>query len=161
MTNRAHVQSLNDVIDSQANRIAELEKARDEWAEDAISWQERAEKAEAELARQIDKRTDEFRRAEKAERHAQLIAEAAAKVEAELAAARGERMAVDFEAAGKAAVEFLNENPNLLREVGELLDGEQPKSDVCSSCRGRGVTVYNDCADECFTCGGTGKKETK
>ncbi len=35
------------------------------------------------------------------------------------------------------------------------------KPDVCPTCRGRGMTVYNGGADECLTCGGTGKKEPK
>jgi hypothetical protein len=42
---------------------------------------------------------------------------------------RDEQVATDFEAALPAAVEFLDENPDLPREVGELLDGEGEKTD--------------------------------
>jgi hypothetical protein len=37
--------------------------------------------------------------------------------------------------------------------------GEKPSPvKSCETCHGKGMTVYNAGADECFTCGGTGKK---
>jgi len=39
--------------------------------------------------------------------------------------ARNSGKPVDFRRAGQAAVQFLQDNPNLLRETGELLDEVQ------------------------------------
>ena len=79
---------------------------------------------------------------------------------------RAEKAETDLAAAREALLLTCNpfrtnsENLTIERAIAAAR-GENPKSDVCPSCHGKGMTVYNDCADECFTCGGTGKKETK
>jgi hypothetical protein len=106
-----------------------------------------------------------------------------AELEADLAAARGEKTdtnpptldrdlipdddafmrewgmmcgpAVDFKAAGNAGSQWCEENAEVLRDAAELLDGA-----VCPTCKGKGGFQEPGCDFfGCPDCGGTGKKE--
>ena len=163
--------------------IAELEGERDDYR---CRWEAVSDRCNAALfdlkyARKLAESLT--RRAEKAERHAQTIAEAAAKMEADLAAARKAlRYAMD-DAPGwydlaQAAARGEHHDPVKSCETcrWEKVDGEtepcsacvnnpgtdfrwQPKSDVCPTCEGR--DWINSRLGDCPDCGGTGKKETK